>query len=225
VTLLVRQRIVVQQRDIAVLRNPFDSHIDRLASLHHHVEVLVPGGPVLPPTIQHQLAADVHLEIAAAVELELVQSGKRGLDAAFPGDGLVWKDVGRRAGGRLFRHQQFLRPVEAVADVLVVDVLLDALEFELAFDGVTRGEAALLACLVADLEISRCESIRLRIAEARDRVVIPQHAVVAARHHERHADIHVVLRDLDVLTVEVHLRVLMLAHAEEGFVAGRVESL
>ena len=223
--LVIRQRIVVQQRDVTVLRNPVDPDVDGLAGLHRHVEVLIPGGPVLPPAIEHQLAVDVHLEIAAAVELELVVAGLRRFDAAFPGHGLVRQDVGRRPGGRLFPDEQFLRPVEAVADVLVVDVLLDALELELAVDGVTRGEAAFLAGRVADLEISRYEAIRLRIAEARDRVVVPQHAVVAARHHERHADIHVVLRDLDVLTVEVHLRVLMLAHAEEGFVAARVEAL
>ena len=98
-------------------------------------EILVPGGPVLPPAIQHQLVVDEHLEVAAAIELELVLTGERRLHRAFPGHSLVGKDVRWRTGGRFLRHQQFLRPVETVADVLVVDVLLDALELERPVDG------------------------------------------------------------------------------------------
>src|SRR6185295_3916815 len=88
-----------------------------------------------------------------------------------------------------------------------------------------RGEAALLAAGVADLEIPRREAIGLRISETCDGVVVPQHAIVAARDEERHADVHVVLGELDVLAVEVHLRVLVLAEAVERLVRAGIEAL
>ena len=75
-----------------------------------------------------------------------------------------------------------------------------------AVDGIARGEAAFLAGRVADLEVARRKTVGLRVADARDAVVVPEHAVVARRHHERHADVHVVLRELDVFAVEIHLR-------------------
>ena len=83
-----------------------------VAGGHRHVEIVVPGGPVLAPAIEHQLAVDVQLEIAAAVELELVHAGLRGFERAFPGHRLVRKDIRRRAGGRLLGNEQFLRPAE-----------------------------------------------------------------------------------------------------------------
>jgi hypothetical protein len=172
-TLMRRQRIVVQQRDIAVVGNPFDLDGRGNAGGHLHVEVVVPGGPVLTPAIELELPVDVHLEIAAAVELKLVIASLIGFQRAFPGHRLVGQDVRRRAGGRLFAREQFLRPVEPVTDVLVVDVLFDTLEFELSVDRVARGETAFLARRIADLEIARCIAIRFRVTEARDAVVVP----------------------------------------------------
>src|SRR5690606_28670857 len=112
----------------------------------------------------------------------------------------------------------------AVATVLVVDVLLDALQLQLAVDEVSRREAALFSVRVADLEIAGSKPVRLRIADARDAVVVPQDAVVACRDDEGYGDIYVVLSELDVLAVEVELSVLMLPGTIERLVRAGIET-
>jgi hypothetical protein len=108
---------------------------------------------------------------------------------------------------------------------LIGDVLLDALELELAGEGVSRGEAAFLARRIPDLEVARRETVRLRVAEARNAVVVPEHAVIARRDDEWHRDVAVVLDELEIFPVEVEMAVLMLTATEQSFVAAIVEAL
>src|SRR5690606_33483882 len=218
------QRIVVEQRDVAALGNPLELEPDRRARLHRHFDIVIPRVPVLPPAIEHQLAVEVHLEVAARVHAKLVYAVLRAFERSFPGHRLVVQDVRRGTGRGLLCLERFLRPREAVANVLVVDVLLDALQLQLAVDEVARREAALFSVRVAALEIAGSKPVRLRIADARDAVVVPQDAVVACRDDEGYGDTYVVLGELDVLAVEVDLSVLMLPGTIERLVRAGIET-
>ncbi len=221
------QRIVVQQRDVAGVRLPLDAHVGGLPGGQRQVEIMVPGIPVLPPAVEHFLPVDEHLHIARRIEPELVIAGGRRVDGAGPFDELLADDIACRVlargrGGRLRLGR--LRPFRLIVDVLVIDRrFLPLHDFAFAQE-VTGGEAR-LAVLARDLQLLADEGVRLRIAEAGDRIVVPQHAVIARRDDERDGDVHVVLGEFDVLAIVVHLPVLVLAEAVEALVRAAIELL
>ena len=47
---------------------------------------------------------------------------------------------------------------------------------------------------------------RPQVAEAREREVVPQHAVAAARHQERHDDVGVVLPEIEIVALDIERR-------------------
>src|SRR3546814_13875138 len=68
-------------------------------------------------------------------------------------------------------------------------------------------------------------SIGAGIAEAADPVIVPQQPVTLGRDHEGDRDVHIVLREFDVLAIIVHLAVLVLAAAVESLAGAAIELL
>ena len=64
-----------------------------------------------------------------------------------------------------------------------------------------------------------------QIAEAREGEVVPQNAVAAARHQERHDDVRVVLPQVEVVTLDVEDANLPLAEAIERLIGIRLPLL
>ena len=221
------ERIVVEQRDIACVRLPLDPHRDALALGHRQVEVRVPGIPVLAPAVEHFLAVRKHLEIARAVELELVHAADVGRHVAGPHNLLRLDRVTRGvlATGRGDR----LRlggggPLGLILDILVVDRRFLLRHRQPIAEIILRGEAGL--ALARHLQaIGAHQRIGPWVTEAGDAVVVPQQPVVARRDDERDGDVHVVLREFDVLAVVIHLRILMLAEAVQPLIGAAVELL
>ena len=208
------QRIGVLERDVTLVGLPLDAQLDRLALDKIQLEVVVPGVPVLPPAAEHFLVVGEDLCVARRVEAELVRAAGLRVEAAGPDDALglhrVAGGVLAGGGGDGLRFR-LLGPARLIADVLVVDRLLGP------------GQHPLGAEVVVGLPPG-CELlVRLRIADARDRGVVPQHAVAARRQQVGHGDRHVVLGEFDVLAVVVHLAILVLAEAVEPFVGATVE--
>jgi hypothetical protein len=174
--------------------------------------------PVLAPAVEHLAAVDEDLEITRSVQPEPVQPSRLRNDGSFPGhmqavDGAL--HVGLARSGR---------PAVHVLEILELDGRLAAPGDGLAVDSVGRGPA----CAAVDLQPVAGRpgiGVGLRIAEAGDRIIVPQQPVVARRNQERDRDVHVVLRQQDVLAVVVHLPVLVLAEAVEALVRAAVELL
>src|SRR5512138_88159 len=115
--------------------NPFDAQAHRLARGHFDVEVVIPGIPVLPPTVERLLAVDEQLEVVADVELEAVHAAHVRHHRALPHHRLAFDILRLGARARyLLRIEQLLRPIRQVLDVLIVDIVLDALQPLLAVD-------------------------------------------------------------------------------------------
>ena len=57
------QRIGVIERDVTLVRPPFDAQLDRLARGQRQLEVVVPGIPVLPPALEHFCSVGINLNI------------------------------------------------------------------------------------------------------------------------------------------------------------------
>lgn len=109
-----------------------------------------------------------------------------------------------------------------VAQELIADVRLHARQHELVVHVVARGEAG-AAVQRRELQVAAGESKANGVAKAGDGVVVPEQAVVAVGHDEGDGDVHVVLAQLDVLAIHVHLRVLVLPQAVEGFPRAAIE--
>ena len=213
VALLVGQRIDVEETQITAFRNPLRVEGDGHAHLHRQVEIAIPALPTLAPAVHDQLAVDGELEIAADEEAEFVHAGLAGFDLAVPYD-LTVPDV--------LHHS---RPIGLVGNELIVRIALVALQLQGLAVVIARGQAALVAVCIVKRQLFRHRLVFRRIAEAGDRVIVPQHAVISGRHDHRHGDVHVVLGKDDVLAVVVHLTVLVLAQSVEAFVGAAVELL
>ena len=223
-----RKRVVVEERDIAGVRLPFDPDVDGLARGHRQIEVMIPGVPVLPPAVENQLPVRVELEIARCVELELVKAALLRRQRGAPDDAFLPRRVARRvlpAGGGDRGGLGLGGVVLLVADILVVDLRLVAREDEPVAQIILRGEAR--AAVGPDhLELVLAhEAVWLRIAEAGDRVIVPQQPIVPRRDDERHRDVHIVLGEFHVLAQIVHHPLLVLAEAVESFGGPAVELL
>ncbi len=109
--------------------------------------------------------------------------------------------------------------------ILEIRVSLHARDHELIAPVIPSRQTPLHAVFVVDNERSVQALIVARVAEARDAVVVPQHAVVARREEERHHGDDVVLRQHHVFAVVVELPVLMLAQPVHAFVGAAIELL
>jgi hypothetical protein len=202
-----RPRRPMQEGEIPAFAIPHQPNRQRLARAHPHAEIAVPGIPVLPPGIDQLAPADPELLAVAAIEREGVQSTALRLDLPRP-DHLHPRQLHERAGERG-------RIVAVPGEVLVVDITLGALEHELPVDVVARREPSLLPLRVEEDEALRELLPGAGVAEARDRVVVPEDAVIAARDDERHRDVHVVLGERHILAPVVDQPFLVLPEPVE----------
>ena len=148
-----------------------------------------------------------------------------GFELAFPCDAHTRQQIRQIRLLTDLVGQHFFWISAEILDEVIVDVGFAAPDLLLTLDAIRRGETALLPIEIRQFQITRDESIRSRVAEARDRSGVPEHAVVAAGHDERHGDVHIVLCKLDVFAVVIQLRVLMLPEAVERFIGAGIEEL
>jgi len=213
----LRQRITVQQRDVAgVDQVPLDLDLVAGAGRQLQREFVMPRVPVLAPAVDHQLAVHVQLDVFAAVQGEGMATGGLRLDRAFP-DHLraptlsAVLALGRERG--------------EILDVLVVHFRLAALDAGLAIDDVAGGQRAGLALGIEHLQRGLQRLQPARVAQAGDRVVVPEQTVIAAGDDERHRHVDVALEQLDVAALLVHPALLMLPEPVDRLIAGRLEAL
>ncbi len=212
-----RQRVAVQQRDIAgVDQVPFDLDGVALARLKIELEFVIPRIPVLAPAIDDQLAVHVQLGVLARIQREGVLATGERFDLALPG---------HLHAAVLVLGDRLLGILGQVAEVLVVHLALAAFEDVLAVDRITRGQRTGLALGVVQRQRLGQRLQAARVAQAGDRIVVPQQAVVAAGHQVRHRHVDVVLLQLDITALLVHPALLVLAEAVQRFVVGRLETL
>ena len=223
------QGIGMLQRDIALVRLPIDFKLHRLPGCQLELEIVIPGVPVLAPAIEHFLAICSHSDIAGGIEPELVSAADLGRKRAGPDDPLRLHRISGRILPRCRRFDcsgRFHRPARLIPDVLIIDARLRAGHDKFVAEIIVGLPAALSPLVAAVGHHHRREGqvlVRLRIAHAGDRVIIPQQPIPACRNEIGNADCHVVLGKLNILAIVVHLAVLVLAKTVKPFVRPAIE--
>ena len=201
----------------ATIGSPFKAELIALAGLHADGELAGIGVPrgapdclvTLDASSLHVLGIDVlvvdiYLLIAAVVMAEIVFTGHTGNNLA-----LV---------GHLCLEEREFRQVLGRSEVLEIDAVLSTHQSLRTRGGIGTCKSTLDAILVVEVEECGQLAIVLGVAETHQRIAIDEHAIVAARHDERHGNLRVVLEEFLVLALIVPVVGLMLAKAIECLV-------
>ncbi len=200
---------------------PLDLDGHTLSGLEIDAEFVGIGVPGSAPALgDYFLAVDGYGDVARVVEYELVFARLGGFDVAF---------IFHMAA----RVVEILREIDHMLELLAYEMLevdgvlaLHYLRSVGPLGSVGACQRAFLAILVINLEHLAELAVGLGVAEAAQRIAVPEDAVVVGRHHEGHRHLGIILEKFFVASLVVEFVALMLTESVDALlVAQRFEYL
>ena len=198
---------------------PFNTHRRAFAGSQRHGEFVAVGIPCRAPAFGHHFfAVDIDSLIARIIHDEVVVAGSLGHYIAFIHH---FSAEETEILGRVHHVVEI-----AAFQMLEIDLRLAAGHHLAVGLRVCPGQCAFIAVLVVKPECFSELFVVVGATETEQRIAVPQHAIVACRHHERHRHFSVVLEQFFAQAFVVEFVALMLAETVEPLaVIGRRECL